>query len=153
MAMSTGAPVRPTMGTGLDKMKSLAGTWQGQAGEMGAATVTYRVVSNGSAVEEDLFPGTPHEMITMFHEDNGQLIATHYCALGNQPRLVGGATGPNTVELAMADITNYHADPGNYMGHAKYTLSGPNNLQAHWTGYDKDGKQWHEGKFDLTRVK
>jgi len=51
-----------------ERLKSLAGTWQGQAGhgQPGeAAIVTYRVASGGSVVEETLFPGTPHEMISM----------------------------------------------------------------------------------------
>jgi hypothetical protein len=150
MVLNSGDPVRMTHGSGFEHIKALAGTWQtAPSGDMPAMTVTYRVVSNGSAVEEDLFPGSDHEMITMFHEDGGQLMATHYCALKNQPRLVGGMTGPNTVTLGMADITNYHMEPGQYMGRAQYTFDGPDHLTSNWTGYDKNGSPWHEGKFEL----
>ena len=31
--------------------------------------------------------GTPHEMITMFHMDQAELLATHYCSAHNQPRM------------------------------------------------------------------
>ena len=48
---------------------------------------SYRVASGGSVVQETLFPGSPHEMISMYHLAGGQLVMTHYCAMGNQPRM------------------------------------------------------------------
>jgi len=33
-------------------------------------------------------PGTPHEMVTMFHRDDTALMATHYCSAMNQPRML-----------------------------------------------------------------
>ena len=48
---------------------------------------TYRVTAAGSAVMEVLFPGTDHEMVTVYHQDGDDLILTHYCAAGNQPRM------------------------------------------------------------------
>ena len=52
------------------------------------AVIDYKVTSNGSAVVETLFPGTPHEMISVYHDNhNGKLTMTHYCAFGNQPKL------------------------------------------------------------------
>ena len=31
--------------------------------------------------------GTPMEMVTLYHMDGAELVATHYCAMGNQPRM------------------------------------------------------------------
>ena len=31
--------------------------------------------------------GTPMEMLTVYNMDGDDLVATHYCVLGNQPRL------------------------------------------------------------------
>ena len=31
--------------------------------------------------------GTPMEMLTVYHMQGKDLVATHYCVLGNQPRL------------------------------------------------------------------
>jgi hypothetical protein len=42
--------------------------------------VEYRVTGAGSAVVETLFPGTPHEMVTVYHARKGVLCMTHYCA-------------------------------------------------------------------------
>ncbi|MCK7511304.1 MAG: hypothetical protein MZV70_49445 [Desulfobacterales bacterium] len=52
-----------------------------------AVSVTYRITANGSVVLETLFPGTDHEMLTLYHLDNDRLGLTHYCAMGNQPRM------------------------------------------------------------------
>ena len=74
-----------------ERLKSLRrDLGEGKAGDEKAgppATVVYRVASGGSVVQETLFPGTPHEMISMYHMADGSLVMTHYCALGNQPRM------------------------------------------------------------------
>ena len=74
-----------------EKIKTLAGTWKGTAktgDELTDAVVEYKVTSNGSAVIETLFPGTPHEMVSVYHDNaKGNLTMTHYCAFGNRPQL------------------------------------------------------------------
>src|SRR4051812_451333 len=74
----------------LEHVKQLAGTWKGTSdmdGKKGDVVVTYRVTSAGSAVIETMDPGTPHEMVTVFHDEGGKLALTHYCAMGNQPHM------------------------------------------------------------------
>ena len=74
----------------LERMKTLAGTWKG-TGDMGQGpvemVVSYRLLAGGSVVEERVFEGTPHEMVTMFYDKAGKLSLTHYCVLGNQPAM------------------------------------------------------------------
>src|SRR6516162_4262898 len=73
-----------------EALKKRAGDWV-EVGKDGKPTdkvvSSIRVTSAGSAVQETLFPGSDHEMVTMYHRDGADLILTHYCALGNQPRL------------------------------------------------------------------
>src|SRR5690349_10162902 len=75
----------------LEQIKALAGTWEGTAetdGKTEPAAIEYKVSSMGTVVVETLFPGTPHEMVSIYHDDeNGKLTMTHYCAIGNQPQL------------------------------------------------------------------
>jgi hypothetical protein len=76
----------------LEKIKALAGRWEGttfrEANGTSAAVVTYEVTAAGSAVIEKLFPGTKGEMTTVYHDDSsGHLVATHYCNAANQPKL------------------------------------------------------------------
>lgn len=73
-----------------DKLKSLEGTWSGKAGvgkDLEPTKVIYKVTAGGSAVMETQFPGTAHEMITLYHLDGGDLYLTHYCAAQNQPKM------------------------------------------------------------------
>ena len=74
-----------------EKMKTLVGTWTGKA-DMGQGpvdlTIQYRLLANGSVLEERTMAGTPMEMVTMYYEKNGKLMLTHYCVLGNQPGMV-----------------------------------------------------------------
>lgn len=50
--------------------------------------VDYRGSANGSIVVETwTWPDKGIEALTIYHLHEGDLIATHYCPLGNQPRL------------------------------------------------------------------
>ena len=54
----------------------------------GPRMAEYRVTASGTAVVETLFPGSDHEMVSVYTKDkkSGDLLMTHYCGLGNQPR-------------------------------------------------------------------
>ncbi len=44
-------------------------------------------LAGGHAVEEREMVGSPHEMLTIYHMEGSDLVATHYCMLGNRPRM------------------------------------------------------------------
>jgi len=89
------APAEPPS-PAFERLKSLAGEWTGTAGGSGdmknmPTRASIRVVSAGSAVMLTTDPGGPHEMVTLIHrDDGGVLVATHYCAAQNQPRMNSG---------------------------------------------------------------
>ena len=70
-------------------LKGLSGTWSGVPGEDGSPGITFEfnVTAGGSAVEVREMAGTPMEMVTLYHLDGSDLVATHYCMLGNRPVL------------------------------------------------------------------
>jgi hypothetical protein len=76
-----------------DRLKTLAGTWKSDVSEAehkghdAENKVTYRLTGAGSALVETVFPDSDHEMISVYHLDGDDLRMTHYCAIGNQPRL------------------------------------------------------------------
>ncbi|HET8646992.1 MAG TPA: hypothetical protein VFO85_15965, partial [Vicinamibacteria bacterium] len=97
------------------RIKSLAGTWEGTAGagtESFPARVSYEVVSNGQAVLERMFAGTPHEMLNVYYLDRGALVAVHYCSAGNQPRFKYQASTSNATELAFDFAGGDNVEPG-----------------------------------------
>jgi hypothetical protein len=120
-----------------DRLKTLAGDWTATTVEGGkemSAPVIFRLASGGSVLMSDLAPGMPHEMITMFHRDGGDLLATHYCLTGNQPRMraVTGAD-PNEIAFELKDITNLPSPAAPHMVGVKFTLLDAHHHIEDWT--------------------
>jgi len=144
-----------------ESMKSLAGDWEGQAGVKEAAakpdappqTVSYRVVSNGAVLMETLFGGTSHEMITMYHLDGDDLVLTHYCAAGNQPKmkLDTAASTEKDLRFTFAGGTNITAE-GFHMHEARFIFKDADHIESEWGG-QQAGKPGHTAGFKLTRKK
>lgn len=118
-----------------ERIKTLAGRWEGTSQESGGeaqpAAAEYKVTSGGSVVVETLFPGTPHEMVSVYHDQNGKLVMTHYCMLRNQPVLE-----LNRQDAQMVELTNQGAGlraPGEIHMHA---------LTMAWDGPDKITQVW-----------
>ncbi len=124
-------------GAAFDRLKLLAGEWEGKLNEGGQelpATTSYRLVSDGSVVMNVIGSGTPHEMVTMFHMDGNDLLATHYCAAHNQPRFRFVATSdPNVVAFEFKDATNLSSPAAGHMVGVRFTLLDPNHHVEEWT--------------------
>ena len=140
----------------LERVKNLAGRWRGNVVTKDGppAEVHYRVTAGGNTVEETLFPGTPHEMVSMYHLEGGNLVLTHYCAMGNQPRmrLVQAASTP--AELRFDFVGGANIDPAKDAHMHGGTMRFPNadRMEADWAVWDK-GKQTGANRFFLSRVK
>jgi hypothetical protein len=110
-----------------------------------------RVTSGGSTVQETLFPGTEHEMVTMYHLDGADLILTHYCMLGNQPRMrAEPGKDANTIVFQFVGGTNLKSTDDHHMHQATLNLDGKDRFKAEWVSC-KDGKTCHQVQFDLVR--
>src|SRR5579883_1826017 len=72
----------------LAQLSSLAGEWEAKTRSGATVRVVYRLTSASSVLLQTWQPGSTRETVTVFHADNGRLMATHYCAQGNQPRLI-----------------------------------------------------------------
>lgn len=145
---ATGAPSLATI-------KALAGRWVA-AGEDGGATdqvvSEFRVTAGGSAVIETLFPGTEHEMITMYTQDGGDLVATHYCVLGNQPRFrARWEQSGGELVFECVGVGNLRAHTGEHMHEGRLLVQGSDRLRATWTA-SAEGKPGHRAEFALVRA-
>jgi hypothetical protein len=149
------SPVTETPSPDFDRLKALAGEWEGTAHEGGGKPIqtraTFKVVSAGSAVMLMTDPGTPHEMVTMFHRDGDALLATHYCAAMNQPRMKA-RTGspPGTLAFDFLDGTNLGPHPGR-MQSLVLTLGDADHQVQAWT-YRDEGRE-STTTMDLRRKK
>ena len=153
---------RSSVGDGTDAraqfetMKSLVGTWTGTAGnekESHQVTTTYRLTGGGTTVVETMFAGAEHEMVSMYHLDNGQLMQTHYCSAGNQPRMIAASSSnPNSIAFRFLDVTNLSSEDVLHMHEMRIEKKDADHLEEWWTAW-KDGKADHTAHFVLTRKK
>lgn len=68
------------------QLKAIAGDWELRTGEK-ALRVSYKTTAADSVLVETWTTASGATTMTVFHMDGPQLVATHYCAQGNQPRL------------------------------------------------------------------
>lgn len=134
-----------------DKLKSLIGEWEGSFSESGkqmAATTSFRLVSDGSALMNVLGAGTPYEMVTMFHTDNSDVLATHYCAAHNQPRFrLVPSTEANVLSFDFKDVTNLSSPSAAHMVGLKITFVDANHHYEDWTSEEKGKKSTSRFEF------
>ncbi len=138
----------------LDRLKALAGEWvAAEDNEMvkkGALVSRYVVSAGGTAVVETVFPGSPHEMVTVYHLDGSDLVLTHYCMEGNQPRMRGREAGPSRLEFALEGGTNIDPARTRHMNSAWVELVGPDEIRSQWTEIEA-GKTVFVAKSHLVR--
>jgi hypothetical protein len=156
VAVSAGAEIKPHASNAqhFDSLKALAGDWV-EADENGKPTdklvSSFRVTAGGSAVEETIFPGSDHEMITMYHLDGDDLVLTHYCMLGNQPRMKAEPNAdPRRIAFKFAGCTNLKSNDDQHMHQATFTFQDNDHFQAEWVS-NKDGKECHQVVLNLVR--
>lgn len=126
-----------------EKLKRLSGTWV-EADKDGKPTdkvvSIIRVTAGGSAVHETLFPGEPMEMVSVYHLDKGDLLMTHYCALGNQPRMKADpASPPNQIRWDFVGGTNLDPTKDAHMHAATVTFVDDDHIEI-------AGEAWEGGK-------
>lgn len=146
--MLTGVLLLPAAaGTGVDaawaQLRSLAGEWEGMEGGK-TAGVTYTIVSGGTAVMESMkMPAPEPDMVTMYHRDGTGLVATHYCSLGNQPRMRAAEASPDgkTIRFRFADITNLSKPDGGHIRHLTVTFQDADHFTQNWTSFDGGKEQ------------
>lgn len=138
-----------------DWMLSPASEQEGGATKKGPAekligtdktAISFNLVGKGSAIQENLLPGTGKEMVTMYHCNNfndcTQVQAKHYCAKQNQPELVLDAanTAGNAIAMACDMDTQLCSSVEGHVHMIKHELSQNNNhLKTTYAIY-KDGK-------------
>ena len=133
----------PKTNAGLEKMKKLVGTWMvadkdGKATDQVASII--KLTAGGSAVVETLYPGQPMEMVSVYTADGSDLVMTHYCVLGNQPRMKADPKSPaNQIVFKFAGGTNLDPAKDKHMHAATLTIVGDDRIELQGTGWENGG--------------
>jgi hypothetical protein len=160
LSLSTLAFAQSEAQKSFDKLKTLAGSWEGHvttvpqeaAIEGKTMQVSLRATSMGNALMHEMTgAGRPDDPITMLYVDEDRLLLTHYCDAGNRPRMTGKMSPDGkTVEFEFLDVaggTQY-----GHMHHAVFTVLDANHHIEDWTYMTPGDKPVH-AHLDLQRTK
>ncbi len=144
------APVNATF----QRLTTLVGDWKGTTPDGKPVTVSYTLVSDGSALMEKLKPigpsGKVEEMISMYAPDGDGVMMTHYCSMHNQPRMRAAASPDGALAFKYVDATNLPTPGAPHMDHVTMNLAA-DKLTQEWA-FKAGGKEQSE-VFSYSRVK
>jgi hypothetical protein len=133
------------------RLKTLAGHWNihVMTPDGPVTPVDYRISGGGSVVVETLFAGQTHEMITMYTLDGDSIVATHYCAMGNQPTMkldVSLSTADNLV-FTYVGVRGQNAS-GDHIHDGRIHFRPDGTVEGQWNSTASEPK-----RFFLNRAK
>jgi hypothetical protein len=137
-----------------DRLAALAGDWVDMDGSYGGkdqVIVTYRLTGYGTALVETLFPGQPHEMVTVYHKDGNDLVLTHYCAEGNQPHMRAKTFAGNALAFDFDGGTNLDPAKDSHMHSCRMEFVSADEIRGEWVGWDKGKPAEPLVKFHMKR--
>jgi hypothetical protein len=153
-AMAADAPgAKGDDNPGLARLKSMAGEWKGTSPDGKPVKLITKVASGGSAVVEQM--DMHGDMITVYHADGPDLMLTHFCGIGNQPRMRAAAPSADakSLDFKFVDATNLPDPPKQpHIHDLKITFVDDDHITQEWIFY-KDGKAADTAKFSFERVK
>ena len=155
------APAAPSEAQkSFEALKGLAGTWEGTltpvppVKNFGGARVkvVIRVTSKGNALMHEMtIAGLPDDPITMLYLDGDRLMLTHYCDMGNRPRMAGKLSPDGkTVAFEVLDISG--STQRGHMADAVFTVVDADHHTEEWASVMPGGKRML-GRYDLKRTK
>src|SRR5206468_3961253 len=119
-----------------ERFKGLAGEWvaaeDGEMSRKGDLVARYALTAGGSALVETVFPGSAHEMVTVYHADGDDLVLTHYCMEGNQPRMRAKNPTGSRLDFALDGGTGIDPKIDRHMNSASLEFVGPDELRSVW---------------------
>lgn len=123
-----------------DELKKLEGEWKGTKPDGKSVTVTYKIMSGGSAMVETLRPGDESSMVTVYHRNGDKLMMTHYCSSGNQPRMIASNFGDGEIDFQFVDVSNLKSKSEGHMRGLKIIFEDENHFSQVWT-WSESGKR------------
>jgi len=144
-----------TVPPSLKIIKSLVGDWvevdaQGKPGS--TVISSFALTSGGTAIREMIFPGSDHEMITMYSLDGDDLLLTHFCVLGNTPKYRAKLESDKRLVYECLGGANIASENDKHMHRGSVTIVDSDHIQTEWLQFE-NGKQDYKVSFNLVRKK
>jgi len=134
-------------------LASLIGEWQGKDPEGKPMNASYQWTGGGTSLVETMTKAQKPVMMTMYHADKGSLMLTHYCKLGNQPRMRADMPegAARTLAFNFVDVTNLANPTDPHMRKVSFIFQDQDHFTQEWM-LSKDGKELAQ-RFEFSRVK
>ena len=141
-----------------ERLKQLEGTWRGEGGTLGGDSRSvvheFRVAAGGSVMMEIMDPEGERE-INIYHVDGTDVVMTHYCGGGSQPRLRLDRDGASSAAMSFKyyDATNLENPAEDRHIHAhRLVFLDANRMESWWTVYKK-GVEVAKSRFTLRHTR
>ncbi len=121
--------------TSLDGLKSLVGDWTATDADGKPFSTSFRLISNNTALEETVNSAHDTQMVSIYSADGPRVAMTHFCSIGNQPRLETPSERPNPNEFAFpfTGATNFASPNDQHMHRMVITMESANHFTEAWT--------------------
>ena len=134
-----------------EQLKQLQGDWQAKDTKGKTERVTYRLVSNGSAVQET-YTGSEGEMLTVYTLDGNRVLLTHYCIAHNQPRMEAKGLHDGVLDFRFLDATGLASADAGHMHDVSFHFVDADHLQETWR-FVENGKEKMTENMELARLR
>jgi hypothetical protein len=134
----------------------LEGRWLGSGGRLGTEpeeTVHELTVAAGDSVVIEVMDPDGEQELNVYHLVEGDLMLTHYCGAGIQPRLKLDIdrAAPGVLPFVFVDGSGFDPDRDRHIHSAKLIVRHGGHLESWWTA-EKEGQVVMESRFVLERV-
>jgi Tol biopolymer transport system component len=146
----------PTAVDAFRMLTQLEGRWLGSGGRLGAEpeeTVHELTVAAGDSVVMEVMDPEGERELNVYHLVDGDLMLTHYCGAGNQPRLKLDLdrAAPGVLPFTLVDGSGFDPDTDRHIHSARLIVRHGGHLESWWTA-EKEGKLVMESRFVLERA-
>lgn len=123
-------PVQPRS-PAFERLLSLIGDWHEAGPSTKGFSVRFERMAGGTAIMETLTEPGGSTMVTMYHPDGGVVRLTHYCDMGDQPRM-RGELAADSIRFTFLDVTNLKGPDVPHMHDLTIAWKGPNHIVERW---------------------
>jgi hypothetical protein len=134
--LALGNPGYARLSNDFDRLKALAGDWEATTPE-GKTRVTYRLISNDTALLETIIS---ENMVSVYHPDGDAVLMTHYCAIGNQPRMRAQSSANGDLTFQYVDAANLKSPNDGHMQRLVIKFQDADHVTQEWT-WKENGKE------------
>jgi len=130
------------------RLKALVGEWRGRTPHGRDIGLSYRLTASGSALVESWNLGEGRESLTIYHMDGDVLLASHFCPLGNQPRLALQRAAADRLEFQFRDGSNLDPATDAHQHSFWIEFHGPGAIVRSETYREGDGNETEAVRYE-----